>query len=85
MSPRIQEHKPIGSYGLAEPSSCRTMAENARIASRQLAIARGDARNAWLLKSASALALAAMRSSQPMPSTWQAPGTPASPPPPSIA
>ena len=46
---------PFESYGLAEPSSCRTMAEDARDASRRLAVARGDARNAWLLRSASLL------------------------------
>jgi glutamate-5-semialdehyde dehydrogenase len=47
--------KPFESYGLAEPSSCRTMAEDARMASRRLAVARGDARNVWLRTSASLL------------------------------
>jgi glutamate-5-semialdehyde dehydrogenase len=47
--------KPFESYGLAEASSCRTMAEEARKASRRLAVARGDARNAWLRKSAALL------------------------------
>ncbi len=49
------EEKPTGSYALAESSPCRAMAEDARRASRQLAVARGDARNAWLIKSAAAL------------------------------
>ena len=46
---------PIESYRLAEPSSCRTMAEEAKAASRQLAVATGEARNAWLLRSAAGL------------------------------
>ena len=55
MSPCIKEIKPIGSYDLAETSACRAMAEAAKTASRRLAVTRGDARNAWLLKSASRL------------------------------
>ena len=49
------EREPPRSYELAESSACRGMAEEARRASRRLAVARGDARNAWLIKSAASL------------------------------
>jgi glutamate-5-semialdehyde dehydrogenase len=53
MSTDVQQ--PARTYALAESSPCRAMAEAARVASRQLALARGDARNAWLVKAAASL------------------------------
>ena len=49
------EPEPARSYALAESSPCRAMAEDAKRASRRLAVARGEARNAWLVKSAASL------------------------------
>ncbi len=55
MSPQLKSNRGPGSYALAETSPCRAMAENAKHASRRLAVTRGEARNAWLRTSAAAL------------------------------
>jgi glutamate-5-semialdehyde dehydrogenase len=41
--------------GIITLSLCRTLAQEAKVASRRLAVARGSAKNAWLLGSADAL------------------------------
>jgi glutamate-5-semialdehyde dehydrogenase len=55
MSPQLKSNRGPGSYALAETSPCRAMAENAKHASRRLAVTRGEARNAWLRTSAASL------------------------------
>jgi glutamate-5-semialdehyde dehydrogenase len=55
MSPIVAEDELVEPSRVITSSLCRTLAEEAKLASRRLALARGEDKNAWLLQSAAAL------------------------------
>jgi glutamate-5-semialdehyde dehydrogenase len=55
MSPIVAEDELVEPSRVITSSLCRTLAEEAKLASRQLALARGADKNAWLDKCAAAL------------------------------
>lgn len=55
MSPIVAEDELVEPSRLITSSLCRTLAEEAKVASRQLALAGGSDKNAWLVQSAEAL------------------------------
>jgi len=55
MSPIMTTDEPVEARNGNPALSCRDMAQAAKCASRQLAVARGSAKNAWLVQSAAAV------------------------------